>query len=227
MLRDISWLFVRALFKAVGVWFADFNLYSGSALVCLVRGEEKRGEGGKIEKGEKNQSEEVKRVLYCNFSIRSVWLAGRGRARREEKRKPAGVYLVDTRFEYKCLHKLKLMIVLGIERLLASNMCLNYFFRYFVLNLRKVINVSRFWYLLNMNLVQIINVLQMNFQILTSFLKVFFFKLFEAFLKILKVLHALHFDLIFWELLKSSLRKLTLETFFKLFYIFFLNDFEA
>lgn len=26
----MMWLFVRALFKAVGVWFADFNLYSGS-----------------------------------------------------------------------------------------------------------------------------------------------------------------------------------------------------
>lgn len=68
--------------------------------MCLVGGKKK---GAKAEKSrkEKNQSEEVKRVLYCNFSIRSVWLARRGRTRREEKRNPAGVYLVVTHFEYK------------------------------------------------------------------------------------------------------------------------------
>lgn len=51
MFLDISWLFVRALFKAVGVWFADFNLYSGS------RAEEK---------------EKVRNVLRNNLSSQSL-----------------------------------------------------------------------------------------------------------------------------------------------------------
>lgn len=70
MFRDISWLLVRALFKAVGVWFADFNLYSGS----VERWEDKQQEK------ERRGSEKRLNVLRNNFSIHSLF-AGRRRMR--------------------------------------------------------------------------------------------------------------------------------------------------
>lgn len=76
-------------------------IYTRDLRWCVWLEARKKGRRRKNREKEKNQSEEVKRVLYCNFSIRSVWLARRGRTRREEERNPAGVYLVVTHFEYK------------------------------------------------------------------------------------------------------------------------------
>lgn len=52
-------------------------IYTRDLRWCVWLEARKKGEGRKkIEK--KNQSVEVKRVLYCNFSVRSVWLARQG-----------------------------------------------------------------------------------------------------------------------------------------------------